>query len=56
LHDPEDKFVPFVHAEKAAQRISKAQLRALHLAGHIIWLGPDARAMHETRVHFLRGR
>ena len=55
LHDPEDHFVPFVHAETAAQRLSKAELRAFHLAGHILWLGPDARRMHDTRVSFLRG-
>jgi 2-hydroxy-6-oxonona-2,4-dienedioate hydrolase len=54
LHDPEDKFVPFVHAENALH-IPKAQLLPFHLAGHIIWLGPDARAMHEARVDFLRG-
>jgi pimeloyl-ACP methyl ester carboxylesterase len=53
LHDPEDKFVPFVHAENAAQNVPKALLRSFHLAGHIIWLGPDARAMHEARVDFL---
>ena len=54
LHDPEDRFVPFVHAETAAKRIKGAQLRALRLAGHIVWLGRDARAMHEARVRFLR--
>jgi|RhiMetdeSRZDD1v2_1073273.scaffolds.fasta_scaffold308870_2 pimeloyl-ACP methyl ester carboxylesterase len=55
LHDPADKFVPFVHAESAAQRIATARLRAFHLAGHILWLGPDARTMHQSRVDFLRG-
>jgi pimeloyl-ACP methyl ester carboxylesterase len=54
VHDPEDKFVPFVHSENAAQHVSKAQLCSFHLAGHIIWLGLDARAMHEARVDFLR--
>src|SRR5262245_28275126 len=54
VHDPEDQFVPFVHARTAAQRVPKAQLRPFHLAGHIVWLGPDARAMHDTRVDFLR--
>src|SRR5262245_47616456 len=53
VHDPEDPFVPFVHARTAAQRISQADLRPYHLAGHIVWLGPDARAMHDTRVDFL---
>jgi pimeloyl-ACP methyl ester carboxylesterase len=53
LHDPEDTFVPFVHAENAAKNVQKALLRSFHLAGHIIWLGPDARAMHEARLDFL---
>jgi len=54
VHDPEDQFVPFVHARTAAQRVAQAQLRPFHLAGHIVWLGPDARAMHDTRMDFLR--
>jgi pimeloyl-ACP methyl ester carboxylesterase len=53
LHDPEDTFVPFVHAEMAAQSVPGAVLRSFHLAGHIIWLGPDARAMHEARIDCL---
>jgi pimeloyl-ACP methyl ester carboxylesterase len=56
VHDPDDPFVPFVHAELAARRVAKAQVRPFHLAGHILWLGPDARAMHDTRVDFLRRR
>jgi 3-deoxy-D-arabino-heptulosonate 7-phosphate (DAHP) synthase class II len=29
-------------------------LRTFALGGHIIWLGREARLMHEARVHFLR--
>jgi pimeloyl-ACP methyl ester carboxylesterase len=55
VHDPADPFVPFVHAETAAQRVASARLCPFHLAGHILWLGPEASAMHEARVNFLRG-
>ena len=56
VHDPADPFVPFVHAETAAQHIVSAHLSPFHLAGHILWLGPEASAMHQARVDFLRGR
>jgi pimeloyl-ACP methyl ester carboxylesterase len=55
LHDREDKFVPVVHAELAARHLTNARLRTFHLAGHILWLGPDAHAMHQTRIAFVRG-
>jgi pimeloyl-ACP methyl ester carboxylesterase len=54
VHDPADPFVPFVHAETAAQQVAPARLSPFHLAGHILWLGPEARAMHEARVNFLQ--
>jgi 3-deoxy-D-arabino-heptulosonate 7-phosphate (DAHP) synthase class II len=47
--------VPIVHAERAAQRIATARLCAFQFAGHILWLGADAKAMHKARLHFLRG-
>ena len=55
VHDPADPFVPFVHAETAARQVAAARLSPFHLAGHILWLGPEASAMHEARVNFLRG-
>jgi len=45
----------FVHAETAARQVAAARLSPFHLAGHILWLGPEASAMHEARVNFLRG-
>jgi len=45
--------VPFVHAETAAQNLATAHVRPFHLAGHILWLGPEASAMHAARVNFL---
>ena len=55
LHDRQDTFVPFIHAEEAGRRIRHAELRSYHLGGHILWLGRDARRMHSTRLQFLKG-
>jgi predicted alpha/beta-fold hydrolase len=54
IHDSEDTFVPFVHAEEAAKLLPQAQLRTFALGGHIVWTGGEARAMHRTRIEFLR--
>lgn len=54
IHDRQDNFVPFVHAEEAKKKVPHAILREFHVGGHILWLGRDARAMHQTRVQFLR--
>jgi pimeloyl-ACP methyl ester carboxylesterase len=53
IHDRQDPFVPFAHAEEAKKRLPRSRLRAPSLGGHMIWLGRDARLMHETRVQFL---
>jgi pimeloyl-ACP methyl ester carboxylesterase len=54
VHDPEDMFVPFVHAEEAAKLLPRGELRPFHLGGHILWTGREARAMHRTRIEFMR--
>jgi len=54
IHDGKDPFVPVLHAQEAKARLPQATLRTFSLAGHIIWLGRQARLMHETRVAFLR--
>ena len=54
IHDEKDPFVPVVHAHEAKARISNGTLRTFALGGHIIWLGREARLMHEARVHFLK--
>jgi len=54
VHDTEDTFVPFVHAEEAAKLLPRGELRPFRLGGHILWTGREARAMHRTRVKFLR--
>jgi pimeloyl-ACP methyl ester carboxylesterase len=54
IHDDKDPFVPILHAQEATARLPHATLRTFALAGHIIWLGREARLMHEARVEFLR--
>ena len=54
IHDRHDTFVPFIHAEEAAKRIRTAQLHSYRLGGHILWLGRDARRMHNARLQFLQ--
>src|SRR5262245_40697984 len=54
IHDGKDPFVPVLHAQEAKARLPQATLRTFSLAGHIIWLGRQARLMHETRVAFLK--
>jgi pimeloyl-ACP methyl ester carboxylesterase len=54
IHDEQDPFVPIAHAHEAQSRLRNATLRTFSLGGHIIWLGSEARLMHETRVEFLR--
>ena len=54
VHDPKDPFVPIVHAEEAMAKLPSATLQRYALGGHMIWVGQDARRMHEARVEFLR--
>ena len=54
IHDEKDAFVPLVHAQEAKTRLQHATLSTLRLSGHIIWLGREARRMHDARIDFLR--
>jgi len=54
IHDEKDPFVPIIHAEEVRARLPQAVLHTFALAGHIIWLGREARRMHEARVEFLK--
>jgi pimeloyl-ACP methyl ester carboxylesterase len=54
IHDEKDPFVPIVHAREAKARLRNATLSTFALGGHILWLGSEARRMHEARVEFLR--
>ena len=54
IHDEKDPFVPIVHAEEAMAKLPRATLQRYALGGHMIWVGRDAKRMHEARVEFLR--
>jgi pimeloyl-ACP methyl ester carboxylesterase len=54
IHDRIDPFVPFAHAKAAKELLPSANLAVFELAGHVIWLGRDARRMHQTRNAFLK--
>jgi pimeloyl-ACP methyl ester carboxylesterase len=54
IHDEKDPFVPIVHAEEAMKRLRRASLQRYALRGHMIWVGRDAKRMHEARAEFLR--
>jgi pimeloyl-ACP methyl ester carboxylesterase len=54
IHDERDPFVPIAHAHAAKARLRNATLSTFALGGHIVWLGSEARRMHEARVEFLR--
>jgi pimeloyl-ACP methyl ester carboxylesterase len=54
VHDAQDPFVPYCHAQQAAARIRDGSLRLFTVGGHMVWLGTEARKMHETRLRFLR--
>ena len=54
IHDDKDPFVPIVHAEEALSKITRATLQKYALGGHMIWVGKEARRMHDARVEFLK--
>jgi pimeloyl-ACP methyl ester carboxylesterase len=54
IHDEKDPFVPIVHAEEARSKLTRATLQKYALGGHMIWVGRDARRMHEARIGFLK--
>ena len=46
---PRRRFVEwFVSQCRNCERVS------VHAAGHLIWVGPDADVMHQTRMRFLK--
>jgi pimeloyl-ACP methyl ester carboxylesterase len=53
MHDSEDMFVPFAHAQEAARLLPRCELLPFRLGGHVLWTGDEARAMHRARVMFL---
>lgn len=54
LHDALDPIAPVDHVDWIVTRFPQCERVTVHAAGHLIWAGPDAGRMHETRVSFLR--
>jgi pimeloyl-ACP methyl ester carboxylesterase len=54
LHDALDPIAPVDHVDWFVSRFPQCEHVAVHAAGHLIWAGPDAALMHESRVRFLR--
>jgi pimeloyl-ACP methyl ester carboxylesterase len=54
LHDALDPIAPVEHVDWFVAHFPQCRRVTLHVAGHLVWAGPDARLMHETRVRFLR--
>lgn len=53
IHDERDPVAPRDHVEWFISRVPQCERVSLHTAGHLIWVGPDAERVHETRVRFL---
>ncbi len=53
LHDRQDPMAPVAHVEWLASFNPHCQCVSLHSAGHLVWAGPDAGLMHDTRVRFM---
>jgi pimeloyl-ACP methyl ester carboxylesterase len=54
IHDALDPIAPVDHVDWFVSRFPRCERVTVHAAGHLIWAGPDAALMHESRVRFLR--
>jgi pimeloyl-ACP methyl ester carboxylesterase len=54
MHDTMDSLAPVDHVDWFVSHFPACQRVSVHAAGHLIWVGPDAGRMHQTRVRFLR--
>ena len=55
IHDTCDPMAPAGHVDWFVSKVPHSEVASLHTAGHLIWVGPDANVMHQTRVRFLKG-
>lgn len=53
-HSPTDAHIDFSHAEHTAQAIPNAELLSVQNAGHLLWLGAEADALHDKQRAFLK--
>jgi pimeloyl-ACP methyl ester carboxylesterase len=54
IHDSHDPMAPVEHVDWFTSIVKHCERVPVHTAGHLIWVGPDANLMHDTRVRFLR--
>jgi pimeloyl-ACP methyl ester carboxylesterase len=54
VHDEADPMAPADHVTWFAANCSRCEAISVHAAGHLIWVGPGAGVMHQTRVRFLK--
>jgi pimeloyl-ACP methyl ester carboxylesterase len=54
VHDVKDPSAPVGHVEWFVSQCRNCERVSVHAAGHLIWVGPDADVMHQTRVRFLK--
>lgn len=54
VHDEADPMAPAEHVAWFVAHCPQCQTVSVHAAGHLIWVGPGAEVMHQTRVQFLK--
>jgi pimeloyl-ACP methyl ester carboxylesterase len=54
LHDVKDPMAPVDHVDWFVSIFPKCERVSFHVAGHLIWAGPDADIVQSSRVRFLR--
>ncbi len=54
VHSPEDRSVPFAHAEYAHECIAGSELYAAPAWSHFLWIGPEAGEISDRVIAFLR--
>jgi len=54
MHDVKDPLAPVDHVVWFVSRFPRCERVSVHAAGHLIWVGPDADVMHQSRTRFLK--
>jgi pimeloyl-ACP methyl ester carboxylesterase len=54
IHDTLDPMAPVDHVDWFVSKFPHCERVSIHAAGHLIWVGPEAVVMHQTRVRFLK--
>jgi pimeloyl-ACP methyl ester carboxylesterase len=54
IHDAMDPLAPVEHVAWFQSQCAACETLPIHAAGHLVWVGPQADAMHQARVRFLR--